>query len=293
MHLAWRRVSALAALAAAVVALGSWIVVSLLVAPATRAIGAPPLELGAEPVQLESPSGSALRGWVVRGRAGAGAIVLAHGVRSDRRQMLGRAAFLHAAGHALLLFDQQAHGESPGERITFGYLESHDARAAVAYARSRWPGERIGYLGVSQGGAAALLGPEPLAVDAIVLEAVYPTLREAVTDRIAIRLGPLAPMLAPLLLGQARLRVGVDAEEIAPIRGIAGLRAPLLLVAGGKDQHTPLAESERLFAAAPEPKELWVLPEATHQNFHTLATVDYEQRVGRFFAQRLYQGDQP
>jgi fermentation-respiration switch protein FrsA (DUF1100 family) len=214
--------------------------------------------------------------------------VLAHSVRSDRREMLGRARFLRSAGHALLLFDQQAHGESPGQQITFGLLESHDARAAVAEARARWPHERIGYLGVSQGGAAALLGSEPLAVDALVIEAVYPTLRDAVTDRIAIRLGPLAPLLAPLLLVQTKLRVGVEADVIAPIRGIPAIRAPLLLLAGARDQHTTLEESKRLFAAAPEPKEIWILPEARHQDFHRLEPVEYEQRVGAFFARTLF-----
>ncbi len=265
----------------------SWIVASLLVAPATRPIDAPPDGLGAEAVQFESRSGSLLRGWAIPGRAGAGAVVLAHSVRSDRREMLGRAWFLHLAGHAVVLFDQQAHGESPGERITFGYVESHDARAAVAYARSRWPEERVGYLGVSQGGAAALLGSEPLDVDALVIEAVYPTVREAVLNRIAIRLGPLAPLLAPFLLVQGTLQLGIEADAIAPIRGIASIRAPLLLLAGGEDRHTTVGESERMFAAAPEPKELWILAGAKHQDFYAFETDAYEQRILAFFERTL------
>ncbi len=283
-----RRIVVLSTLGLLGVGAASWIATSLLMKPAARSIGAPPSELPAQDVRFSSLSGSTLRGWAIEGRAGAGVIVLAHSVRSDRREMLGRARFLHAAGHALLLFDQQAHGESPGEQITFGLLEAQDARAAVAEARARWPRERVGYLGVSQGGAAALLGSEPLAVDALVIEAVYPTLRDAVTDRIAIRLGPLAPLLAPLLLAQTRLRVGVDADALAPIRGIPAIHAPLLLLAGGRDQHTTLDESKRLFAAAPEPKEMWVLPEARHQDFHRFAPLEYEQRVGAFFARTLF-----
>ena len=41
--------------------------------------------------------------------------------------------------------------------------------AAVAFVRARLPGERVGAIGVSLGGAAALLGPAPLAVDALVV----------------------------------------------------------------------------------------------------------------------------
>jgi fermentation-respiration switch protein FrsA (DUF1100 family) len=201
--------------------------------------------------------------------------------------MVGRAQFLRNAGYSVILFDAQAHGESPGDHITFGYLEARDAQAAVAFAHAQFPVEKLGYLGVSQGGAAALLGTSPLPVQALVLEAVYPSLREAVVDRIAIRLGPVAPVFAPLLLLQVGPRLGVAPEAIAPIEGIRHIRAPLLLLAGDKDRHTPLEESRRLFDAAPEPKTLWVIPGAAHQNFHRFMSGEYERRVLEFLARTL------
>jgi len=51
--------------------------------------------------------------------------------------------------------------ESPGERITFGHLEALDAEAAVEFARQRAPSERLAVIGISLGGAAALLAPKP------------------------------------------------------------------------------------------------------------------------------------
>ena len=187
-----RRLAVLAGVIAAAGVGALWLIGSALSAPALRPIGSPPASLGADSVAFADESGSAIQGWLVSGEPGRGGIVLAHSVRSNRLEMVGRAEFLHRAGYSVLLFDQQAHGESPGVRITFGHLESRSARAAVAFLRGRLPAGPIGYLGVSQGGAAALLGSEPLAVDALVLEAVYPTLREAVVNRISIRLGPLA-----------------------------------------------------------------------------------------------------
>jgi fermentation-respiration switch protein FrsA (DUF1100 family) len=204
--------------------------------------------------------------------------------------MVGRAEFLRRAGYSLILFDAQAHGESPGEHITFGYLEARDARAAVDFARTEFPEMAIGYLGVSQGGAAALLGPTPLPVDALVVEAVYPSLRQAVVARIAIRLGPLAPLLAPLLLAQVEPRLGVPVDAIAPIEGARHIQAPLLLIAGDLDRHTRIEESRAIFEAAPEPKSLWVVPGAAHQNFHRVAPAEYEERVLDFFAHTLGAG---
>jgi fermentation-respiration switch protein FrsA (DUF1100 family) len=281
----------LAAIAAGLAA--AWALGSALTAPALRTVGPPPGELGATALSFASGSGSELRGWLVRGEPGRGAVVLAHSVRSSRLEMVGRAEFLRRAGYSALLFDAQAHGESPGERITLGVRESHDARAAVDFLRAALPGERIGYIGVSQGGAAALLGGEPLGVDALVLEAVYPTLREAVIARIRIRLGPLAPLLAPLLLAQVQLRLGVDPDAVAPIEGVRRVHAPLLLIAGERDRHTPLAESRRLFDAAPEPKQLWVVPGAAHQDFHGLAREEYERRVLDFLARALTSPEPP
>ncbi|HXK26473.1 MAG TPA: alpha/beta hydrolase [Myxococcota bacterium] len=210
--------------------------------------------------------------------------MLAHSVRSSRMEMVGRAQFLHDAGYSVLLFDAQAHGESPGEHITFGYLESRDAQAAVAFAHDKFPEERLGFLGVSQGGAAALLSSPPLPVQALILEAVYPTLKEAVVDRIGIRLGPIAPILAPLLLVQVRPRLGVSPDAIAPIEGIRRIEASLFLIAGDRDRHTRLEESRRLFDAAPEPKTLWIVQGAAHEDFHHFTPREYGQRVLDFLA---------
>lgn len=274
-----------ASAAAALTAL--WILGSALSAPAMRTVGGAPASLGATPVSFPSASGSTIRAWLIRGVAGRGALVLAHSVRSSRLEMVERAGFLHREGYSLLLFDAQAQGESPGRHVTFGYLESLDSRAAVEFLHSQLPAERIGYLGVSQGGAAALIGPAPLPVQALILEAVYPTLREAVVDRMRIRLGPLGRYLAPLLLMQLEPRLGVDPDSIAPIEGIRHIRAPLLLIAGGQDRHTLLSESQRLFDAAPEPKDLWVLPGAAHVNFHRFDPTEYERRVLEFLARAL------
>jgi fermentation-respiration switch protein FrsA (DUF1100 family) len=204
--------------------------------------------------------------------------------------MLGRAEFLHRVGYSVLLFDAQAHGESPGDQITFGYLEALDAAAAVSFVAAQDPDTPIAFLGVSQGGAAALLGPSPLPVSALVLEAVYSTVHEAVANRLAVRFGEPGRLLAPLLLWQLEPRLGVSPEAVAPIRGIRNINAPLLLLAGERDRHTTIEQSRTLFGAAPEPKELWVVPGAMHQNFHHLVPREYERRVLDFLNRTLRGG---
>lgn len=263
-----------------------WMAGSLLSAPANRAVGNLPPDLKGRDVQFASESGATIHGWFVPGTKGSGAVVLMHGVRASRLEMLERVRFLSAAGYSVLLFDFQAHGESGGQQITFGYLESKDARAAVAFLRTNAPSEKIGVLGVSLGGAAALLATPPLNADAMVFEMVYPTFDQAVGNRLAMRLGDWSRLLTPLLTWQMKVRSGISARELRPIDHV-NLRIPKLFIAGAEDRHTTLVESCELFAVASEPKELWVVSGAKHQDLHAFARTEYEQRVLLFFARHL------
>jgi hypothetical protein len=62
------------------------------------------------------------------------------------------------------------------------------------------PDQRVGVIGISLGGAATVLTAPPLELDAAVFEAVYPSIDRAVVNRLSMRVGPLAPLPAPLLL---------------------------------------------------------------------------------------------
>ncbi|HEY8459096.1 MAG TPA: alpha/beta fold hydrolase, partial [Blastocatellia bacterium] len=229
--------------------------------PVHHSAGALPDYLQGRDVEFESGSGSKLRGWLIPGRQGAGAVALLHGFRGDRRQMLGRAAFLSKAGYGVLLFDFQAHGESRGKQITIGYLESRDAQASVEFIKRNCPGEKVGVIGLSMGGAAAVLASPALEVDAMVLEMVYPDIERATANRMERFLGAWARGLTPLLVNQLPLRAGIGKEALRPIDRVGAIKAPKLFIAGAKDRHTKLDESRELFAAASEPKEFWVVEE--------------------------------
>jgi fermentation-respiration switch protein FrsA (DUF1100 family) len=269
---------------------GLWLVGYALSRPAPARLGTAPADLGAETVRISRVGGAPLVGWLARGATGQGAVLLLHPLRGNRGVMVTRARFLHRAGFTVLLVDLPAHGESVGNRITFGARESAGAQAALAYLHRAAPGERVGALGASLGGASLLLGPgEPAAnhADAVVLEGVYPTIGEAVADRLRIRLGSLGPPLAPLLVWQLRPQIEVGAEELRPIDRVRRLRVPLLVIVGEADRHTTLAESRRLFATAPEPKALWVVPHAPHGDLYASAPAEYERRILAFFRRYL------
>ena len=255
---------------------------SVLSAPALRLVGNAPPDLHAIDVRFDG-----IKGWFVSAGNEAPCVLLLHGVRADRRSMIERARLLRGAGYSSLLLDFQAHGESPGRYITFGHLESANARAAVHMLRRRFSCSQVAAIGQSLGGAAALLGEEPLDVDALVLESVYPTIKEAVADRLRIRFGKPGELLAPILLLQLRPRLGVGAEELQPIRRIGNYRRPLLIMSGTEDQHTPVEETLRLYSAANEPKELWLVSGAAHVDLQRFAPVLYAEKVLGFLGAHM------
>lgn len=256
----------------------------VLSAPSRSRLGDAPPDLGATTVHIGS-----VAGWMILGRPGMGAVLLLHGVRANRSEMLGRARFLAHDGYTVLLIDLPAHGESGGERITFGAREKEGVQAALAWLRTQAPGERIGAIGVSLGAAALVLAHPAPALDAVVLESMYPTIEEAVANRLRVRLGSLGAWSTPLLVEQLPWRVKVAPSALRPIVDIAAMTSPVFIIAGTADTQTPAAETRRIFDAARPGKALWLVEGAAHVNLHNYAGPDYEQRVGGFLADHLRQ----
>jgi alpha-beta hydrolase superfamily lysophospholipase len=264
----------------------SWFVAGQLVAPRQQEIGLSPADLPATSISLESESGATIAGWHIPADDSKGVIVLLHGIRGSRLSMLERARLLNAAGYSIVMIDLQGHGESLGEQITIGHLEKHDARAAVEFARKQHPNEPIGVIGVSLGGASALLA-SPLGIDALVIESVYPDIESAVNNRVAARLGPLSDIPAWLLLMQLEPRLGIETSQLRPIDHVSIVGCPVFVISGTEDLHTTAAETRRFYEAANEPKELWLVDGAAHVDLLSKAPTEYRSRVTSFLSEHL------
>jgi fermentation-respiration switch protein FrsA (DUF1100 family) len=223
-----------------------------------------------------------VHGWLARGVRRGGMVLLVHSIRSNRVEMLSRARFLNGNGYGTLLIDLQAHGETPGERITFGAREAEDVEAALGFLRNNFPSEKIAAIGVSLGAAAIVLARPAFRLNAVILESMHPTIEEAVENRLRLHLGDSGSMLSPLLLSLLSYRLGLSPSELNPISRITDLDAPLLLISGTDDRHTKVAETERLFDAARQPKEIWIVPGGGHFNMHAYAGREYEDRISGF-----------
>ena len=294
-------------LAAGLFAGGSWIAAQRLTRPRPVVIGAPPADFPyrIQSVTFFSSDGETLAGWFVPTEKPAEinsdsdkltdwfmpaakptekAIVLLHGFTGNRIQMLARARFFRQLGYAVLLYDARACGESTGQCITFGYRERHDLLAAVAFLKTRGYG-RIACLGVSQGGATILFAAEELQVQCVICESVYDEMTHAVDRRMRRYTGVPGWLGASLLVPFAEQRLDLPIDDVRPVDHIGKLSCPVFLISGEKDDRTWPEDTQRLFDAAREPKELWMLPNAGHED---LFRYDGYERTVKAFLDRHF-----
>lgn len=216
------------------------------------------------------------------------AIVLAHGFSGTHtKPWQARIARSLAAYAGVVAFDFRGHGASAGVS-TLGELEVLDVAAAVAWARDL-DYERVVTCGWSMGASAvirhaALVG----GVDGVV--SVSGTSRWRVRDTAPMRrLHWIVERRAGRVVGRTLLRTRlathwVDEPE-SPVEVIGRIApTPLLLVHGDRDTYFGLEHPEALYAAANEPKELWVVPGFAHaESGATPALLD---RLGAYVAGR-------
>jgi uncharacterized protein len=213
--------------------------------------------------------------------------LLMHGVRSNRSSMIDRSLFLRENSITSLLIDLQAHGETPGDLITFGIRESRDAENGVKFLRQVEKCNKIVAVGQSLGGASALLGNGPIDADAFVLESVYPTIEEAIEDRLEIRLGAVGRCLAPLLYWQIPLRIDSSLSELRPIDALEQVKVPVFIIGGTLDYHTKVEETKRMYEAVHFKKLLWVVDGASHEDIFAFDRVGYKNKILAFIRDYL------
>ncbi|GAB3451788.1 alpha/beta fold hydrolase [Streptomonospora sediminis] len=212
------------------------------------------------------------------------AVVLANGFTGTwRSQGTQRIAERMLPTADVMAFDFRGHFESGG-RCTVGNLEVHDLEAVCAHLRG------LGYtsiatIGFSMGAAvavrhAALFG----GVSAVVAVSGPGMWYYRGTRRMQLlHFGIERPIGRWFLRVARRVRVidsqwdpvPPDPTELAP-----DLAAPLLVVHGDADTYFPIEHAENLYAAAPEPKDLWIEPGMGHAE--RAMTPERAERVARW-----------
>jgi dipeptidyl aminopeptidase/acylaminoacyl peptidase len=263
-----------------------------LVRPRRAPITSTPAERGLsfEPVTFTSTDGLRLVGWYIPSHNTA-TIILCHGLGDNRVGMLPQAVLLAEHGYGSLLFDFRAHGESGGEMVTYGYAETEDVLAAVDYLLSRpdVDPKRIGILGGSLGAATAIRAmAHSTHLKAVVAESAFTSLEDEVASSFTVFSGLPAFPFAPLTVAFAQWQTGLRISEVRPIDDIPSIAPrPVFIIHGPDDELIPAEQGLRLYEAAGEPKELWMVSGMGHESALEIFPHEYEKRIIGFFDKAL------
>lgn len=131
---------------------------------------------------------------------------------------------------------------------------------------------------MSLGSAVGLLA-SPLEIDALVIESVYPSVNDAIHNRVAIKLGPLSTIPAELLLAQLKPRLNIWPSKLRPIDHLPNVDCPVYMISGVKDRHTTARETKQMLFATRQPKELWLVDGAAHVDVYHVSSLEDKDRV--------------
>lgn len=245
-------------------------------------------------VSFKTEDGLTLSGWYVDSKNGAAVILVHGGLDNNREDLLDEAGFLAANGYGVLLFDLRNCGSSEGTKSTLGYLESLDVGGALAFVQSQ-PGidaGRLGVLGRSMGGATAILAAARYPqVRAVAAESAYTNLSDNIWQLVKGFTGGLPAFpYPPLVVWFGEREAGLKISQVSPLDAVSTISPrPILLVHGEGDTVVPVENAYRMYAAAGEPKDLYIVPHGGHTGFLQSQPQEYPRRIRAFFDRYLLQ----
>lgn len=221
--------------------------------------------LSATDVWFDSRDGTKLHGWWMPHPSARGTLLFCHGNTGSIAHRIGVFRHLQRLKVNLLAFDYRGYGKSGGSPSEAGLF--HDVRAAhehLVEVIGRDP-EEIILFGHSLGGAVAVDCALDCPVAGLVVQSSFTHIRDAAKA--------MFPTL-PLHLAATRQFRSIDKVD--------RIQVPKLFIHGDCDESVPVELGKKLFEAASEPKELFIVRRAGHNDVHRYGGKRYLRRLSRF-----------
>lgn len=218
-----------------------------------------------------------LHGWWIPAETRAQGVVLyLHGNGINIGANAEHANRFHQIGFSVLLMDYRGYGQSRGQFPTEAQVYE-DAEAMLHYLmqeRQISP-EQIFVYGHSLGGAIAIdLALQNPNLAGLIIDGSFTSIREMVNLNPTFSLFPINWILT---------------QKFDSIHKVPHLTMPVLFIHGLEDTRVPARMSQALYNAAPQPKQLYLVPGAGHNDVAAVAGLAYLKTVQEFTQQAIEQ----
>jgi len=208
-----------------------------------------------------------LQCWSIKADSAKGTVIIFHGYRASKSEMIDRSDEFLKLGYNTLLVDFMGSGGSEGSSTTIGYKEAEEVKTCYDYVFSK--GERNIYLfGTSMGAAAIMKAVNDYRLNArgIILECPFGTMYKTVAVRVkAMGVNPFP--IAGMLMFWGGVENGFWPFGHNPEEYAKGIKLPTLLMYGGQDKRVSLAETDAIYANLQGPKTIKAFPLSGHQDY--------------------------
>lgn len=193
-----------------------------------------------------------------------GTLVLLHGRRGRKEDLLPVAERFCAAGFRCVLPDLPAHGENATGVVHYGAgtREAEFARRILAdvieaRGQSHLP---VGIWGISMGGAfaAKALSADPDLWKCAVIVSSFDSMAKVIRDQSDSKAWIIGPVFSSAFQHTLRTRHDFDPSAVEPVEWIADARVPVLVAHGTVDSLFPLEHGRALYDALPGRSKRWV-----------------------------------
>ena len=219
------------------------------------------LGLAYEEVRFKTRDGLELVGWFLPAKGPAlGTVLQLHGNAENISTHFASLAWMPARGFNVFIFDYRGYGGSEGSPSLEGAQTDIDAAMEALLTRTDIDRTRIVMYGQSLGGALAAYyvahSPRRDQLRALILESAFSDYIDIAREKFTDHWFTWPFQWIPLF--------SVD-DRFSPLPGMANISPlPLLILHGDRDAVVPVHHGQRLYDAAREPKQLWIVPGAGH-----------------------------
>ena len=192
----------------------------------------------------------------------------------------------HSLDFNILLPDLRHSGLSEGDAIQMGWLDRKDIMQWIDVAPSLF-GDSIQTVvhGISMGAATTMMvsGEQlPQYVKCFVEDCGYTSAWDQFAKELNGRFGlPIFPILY-ISNWLCDLKYGWDFKEASSVKQVAKCKLPMLFIHGDSDDFVPTDMIHEVFAAKPQPKEMWIPPHSAHAQSYSNHPEEYTRRVKEF-----------
>lgn len=201
-----------------------------------------------------------------------GTAIILPGMLQSRYTMTFWGVGLAQRGYRVVLADLRGHGESSGQYLTYGLVESRDTVQIIEALEAAGLAEPpIVLLGASYGASTALMAAaESERIDAVVAFAPFTDAASSIEHLARTMFPRLSRMISEKRMAEAIDRAskiaGEDLRKARAIDVVDRVDAPVLFVHGREDTWVPPRNSFDLFQSANGSASLLVIPDAGHMD---------------------------